>query len=204
VPGEDALGRFLAKLVAHEDLVEACFESIMEKLRQLLPGFGKNLVVNSTDIKAFSNGRRRLKSDPDARWGTPTCSCGLEMAFWGRDGNYLKYRCPPAAGKGVCRDLSPCTHSAYGYVLKLPIKDDIRRHPPVPRETKKWKRLYRLRTSIERVNSRLKELLGLGRITLRGMAKILLRSLLSLLVMVAAAVGMAQRHRFREVRSLVS
>ena len=285
VPGEDALGRFLAKLVAHEDLVEACFESMVEKLRQLLPGFGKNLVVDSTDIKAFSNGRRQLKSDPDARWGakgyteqkqkqgekrdlyywfgyklhllvdaiyelpisftltaanvsdtqqmpvllekvdlrrpetkpesviadkgydsqknyqliyeeysaspiipikeregmqlpdicnargTPTCSCGLEMAFWGRDGNYLKYRCPQAVGKGVCRDLSPCTHSAYGYVLKLPIKDDIRRHPPVPRETKKWKRLYRLRTSIERVNSRLKELLGLGRITLRGMRR---------------------------------
>jgi len=61
-----------------------------------------------------------------------------------------------------------------------------------------------LRTSIERVIGRLKELLGLGRITLRGMAKILLRAHLSLLVMVAAAVGMAQRHRFREVRSLVS
>ena len=318
VPGEDALGRFLAKLVAHEDLVEACFESMVEKLRYLLPEFGKELVVDSTDIKAFSNGHRRQKSDPDARWGakggteqkrvqgknrdlyywfgyklhllvdaiyelpisfsltaanvsdtqqmpvllekadlkrpqtkprsviadkgydsqknyqliyreysaapiipikeregmqlpdicnakgTPTCSCGLEMAFWGRDGDYLKYRCPQAVGKGFCSDLSLCTHSAYGYVLKLPIKDDVRRHPPVPRETKKWERLYRLRTSVERVHSRLKELLGLSRITVRGIMKVLTRSLLSLLVMVAAAVGMSQRHRFREVRSLVS
>lgn len=318
VPGEDAMGRFLAKLVAHEDLVEVCFESMVERLRHLLPGFGQKLVVDSTDIKAFSNGHRRQKSDPDARWGakgtaeqkqeqgrkrdlyywfgyklhllvdgiyelplsfsitpanvsdtqqmpvllekaklkrpeakpeaiiadkgydsqqnnqliyheysaspvipikeregmqlpdicnakgTPTCSCGLEMAFWGRDGDYLKYRCPQAVGKGVCSDLSPCTHSSYGYVLKLPIKDDVRRHPPIPRETKKWERLYRLRTSVERVNSRLKELLGLGRITVRGMMKVLTRSLLSLLVMVAAAVGMSQRHRFREVRSLVS
>ena len=318
VPGEDALGRFLAKLIAHEDLVEACFESMVEKLRHLLPGFGQKLVVDSTDIKAFSNGHRRRKSDPDARWGakgitegkqeqgkkrdlyywfgyklhllvdgiyelpvsfsltpanesdtqqmpvllekaklkrpevkadaiiadkgydsqknyqliyeeysaspiipikeragmqlpdicnargTPTCSCGLEMAFWGRDGNYLKYRCPQVVGKGVCSDLSPCTHSTYGYVLKLPIKDDVRRHPPIPRETKKWGRLYSLRTSVERVNSRLKELLGLRKLTVRGMMKVLTRSLLSLLVMVAAALGMAQRHRFRDMRSLVS
>ena len=26
--------------------------------------------------------------------GTPTCGCGLEMVYQGRDGNYLKYRCP--------------------------------------------------------------------------------------------------------------
>jgi len=106
--------------------------------------------------------------------------------------------------KGVCSDLSPCTHSAYGYVLKLPIKNNVRRHPPIPRETKKWKKLYSLRTSVERVNSRLKELLGLRKLTVRGIMKVLTRSLLSLLVMVAAAVGMAQRHRFREVRALVT
>jgi hypothetical protein len=69
VPGEDAMGRFLSKLVAHEDLVEVCFESMVERLRHLLPGFGQKLVVDSTDIKAFSNGHRRQKSDPDARWG---------------------------------------------------------------------------------------------------------------------------------------
>lgn len=79
--------------------------------------------------------------------GTPTCSCGLEMVFWGSDGDYLKYRCPQAVGKGVCSNLSPCTHSAYEYVLKLPIKDDMRRHPLIPRETKKWERLYHLRTT---------------------------------------------------------
>ena len=75
--------------------------------------------------------------------GTPTCSCGLEMVFRGRDGDYLKYSCPQAVGKGVCSDLSPCTRPAYGYVLKLPIKDDVRRHPPIPRETKKWEKVIR-------------------------------------------------------------
>jgi hypothetical protein len=135
--------------------------------------------------------------------GTPVCSCGLEMAFWGRDGNYLKYRCPQVVGKGKCLSRFRCTDSSYGYVLKLPIMADPRRHVPVPRESKKFKRLYRLRTAIERVNSRVKELLGLGKITVRGIAKVTVRSLLSLLVMLAAAVGMAERNRFKELRVLV-
>ena len=331
VPSEDALSRFLEKLVTHEELVKVCFDDLVERVRCLLPGFGRKLVVDSTDIKAFSNGYRRHKSDPDARWGvkkangyyysrgesdgsegegakkgkrrdlyywfgyklhllidgvyelpiscvvtsaneadttqmpvlleqaslkrpesrpeaviadkgydsqknnelvyneyhaapiipikerkgmqlpdicnakgTPTCSCGLEMVYRGRDGNYLKYRCPHVLGRGICSDLSLCTASPYGYVLKLPIKDDVRRHPPLPRQTKKWERLYRLRSSVERVNSRLKELLGLGSITVRGIRKVMVRALLSLLVMIAAAVGMAQRNKLKEIRALVS
>jgi IS5 family transposase len=332
IPSEDALGRFLKKLVRHEKLVEKCFTSLVEQLRELLPGFGDKLAVDSTDIKAYANGHRKNPSDSDARWGakgagqhtapktkpvvvgerkeaekgkrrdlywwfgyklhlvvdaiyelpvsfvvtpanesdtkqmaellkkagadkeetkpqaviadkgydsqdnyqfiyrqcksspiipireregeqlpdicnakgTPTCSCGLEMVYWGRDGNYLKYRCPHVLGKEKCKSRFRCTPSAYGYVLKLPIGDDPRRHPPVPRESKKFERLYILRTSIERVNSRVKELLGLGKITIRGIAKVTVRSLLSLLVMLAAAVSMAQRHRLKEVRCLVT
>ena len=323
IPDEDALGRFLKKLVIHEKEVEECFESMVEQMRQLFPGFGQKLVGDSTDIAAWSKGHRRQPSDRDAKWGakntsprgekaeggkrdrkkddlyywfgyklhllidaltelpvsfavtpanvadtvelpnlmeraklkrpeakpeavildkgydsqnnndvvykeykaapiipireregaqlegicnakgTPTCGCGLEMVYWGRDGNYLKYRCPAVLGRAKCKDLSPCTPSAYGYVLKLPIADDVRRHPPVPRETKKWKRLYKLRTSIERVNGRLKDFLGLRRITVRGIAKVTVRSLLSLMVMVATAIGMAQRNRLKEVRTLV-
>ena len=328
LPSEDALGRFLKKLMRHEDLIEKCFADLVAELRQLLPGFGDKLAVDSTDIKAYANGHRKSPSDPDARWGakgaghhagpsqgnadkegkqakqrdlyywfgyklhlvvdavyelpvsflltpanesdtkqmaellkkaganqeetkpraviadkgydsqdnyqfiysqcksapiipirereneqlpdicnakgTPTCSCGLEMAYWGRDGEYLKYRCPQAVGKGECKSRFRCTPSPYGYVLKLPINDDPRRHPPVPGETKKWHRLYRLRGAVERVNSRVKELLGLGQITVRGIGKVTVRAILSLLVMLAAGVSMAQRQRFKEVRSLVT
>ncbi len=136
---------------------------------------------------------RLLERDKDAR-----------MVFWGRDGNYLKYRCPEAVGKGVCKSRFKCTSSPYGYVLKLPINDDPRRHPPVPRESKKWQRLYRLRTAIKRVNSRVKGLLGLGTITLRGIGKVTVRAMLSLLVMLAAGVGMTRRHRLSELRIIVT
>ncbi len=285
-----------------------------------MPGFGAKLAVDSTDIKAYSNGHREIPSDPDARWGakeashkrektgqakkkdtyywfgyklhlvidafyelpvsflvtpanesdtlqmptllkkagaeqdenkpqaviadkgydsqdnnkyiygrckafpiipirewkdmqlpdicnakgTPLCSCGLEMVYWGRDGNELKYRCPHVLGKRECKSRFRCTSSPYGYVMKLPIADDPRRHPPVPRESKKWHKLYCLRTAIERVNSRVKDLLGLDRITLRGIGKVTMRSLMSLLVMLAAAVSMAKVQRFKELRCLVT
>ncbi len=331
VPTEDALGRFVTRVVEQQDLLEECLERLVERLRQLLPGFGRKLVVDSTDIKAYANGHRRQPSDPDARWGakgagrpaegqvetgsdeaasgkgkgkrrdvyywfgyklhllidpvyelpvtftvtpanvadtrqmppllekaklerpgrrpeaviadkgydsksnsdliyktyqsapiipiiekpgmqlpdicnakgTPTCACGLPMVYWGRDGRYLKYRCPHALGTARCSDRFRCTPSRYGYVLKLPIGNDPRRHPPVPRETRKWERLYRLRSAVERVNSRVKDLLGLRRITVRRIAKVSARCVLSLLVMLGSAVGMAQRNRLRELRALV-
>jgi IS5 family transposase len=137
--------------------------------------------------------------------GTPTCACGLEMVYWGRDGNYLKYRCPDAVGKAKCLSRFKCAPPPYGYVLKLPVmKEDPRRHVPIPHETRKWARFYRMRTAIERVNSRLKQLLGLDNLTLRGIGKVTVRSTLSLLVMLAAAMGMAARHRLKEMRMLVT
>ncbi len=74
IPSEDALGRFLKKLVKHEDLVEKCFTSLVERLRELLPGFGDKLVVDSTEIKAYSNGHRKHPSDSDAHWGAKGAS----------------------------------------------------------------------------------------------------------------------------------
>jgi len=328
MPGEDALGRFLKKLLKHAALFDAFIQDLVNQLRELLPGFGAKLAVDSTDILAYANGYRAHPSDIDARWGakkkinrkakdlsateekqgkkkepevyywfgyklhlvidalyelplafiltpaneadttylkpllqkakvdqektrpevvitdkgydsqenntfvfqeckatpiipirerkeaqlpdicnaqgTPLCSCGLKMVYWGRDGNYLKYRCPYALGKAECKSRFRCSSSPYGYVLKLPIAEDVRRHPPLPRESKKWERLYRMRTAVERVNSRVKELLGLGKITLRGIKKVTVRSALSLLVMLAAAVSMAKERKYQAIRSLVT
>jgi transposase len=328
MPGEDALGRFLKKLVKHAALFDEFIGDLVNKLRELLPGFGSKLAIDSTDILAYANGYREHPADIDARWGakkkghsktknkaegekkkgekkepdvyywfgyklhlvidalyelplafiltpaneadttylkpllqkaeadqektrpemiitdkgydsrenntyvykecgatpiipipewkegqlpdicnaqgTPLCSCGLAMVYWGRDGNYLKYRCPHALGKAACESRFRCSSSSYGYVLKLPIAEDVRRHPPVPRESKKWERLYKMRTAVERVNSRVKELLGLGEITLRGIKKVTVRSALSLLIMLAAAVSLAKEHKYQEIRSLVT
>jgi IS5 family transposase len=69
IPSQDALGRFLKKLAGRGDLLEKCFADLVKEARQLLPGFGTKLAIDSTDIKAYSNGHRKTPSDPDARWG---------------------------------------------------------------------------------------------------------------------------------------
>jgi len=74
IPSEDALGRFLKKLVKHEELLEECFVGLVERLRELLPGFGDKLAVDSTDINAYGNGHGKNPSDPDARWGAKGAS----------------------------------------------------------------------------------------------------------------------------------
>jgi len=69
MPGEDAFGRFLKKLVKHAAVFDECIQDLVNLLRDLLPGFGAKLVVDSTDIPAYSNGHREHPSDSDARWG---------------------------------------------------------------------------------------------------------------------------------------
>lgn len=140
--------------------------------------------------------------------GTPLCPCGLPMLFWGRDGHYLKYRCPEKSNLLCCvqehAGTSHCSTSEYGLVIKLNMKDDPRRYVPVPRETKKFARLYKLRSGVERVNSRLKENLILDELRVRGIKKVKVRVGLNMLVMLAIAVAMAERGRLKDCRRLVT
>ena len=69
MPGEDAPGRFLKKLVKHTELFDEFIQDLVDRLRELLPGFGGKLAIDSTDIPAYSNGHREQPSDTEARWG---------------------------------------------------------------------------------------------------------------------------------------
>ncbi len=140
--------------------------------------------------------------------GTPLCPIGLKMIYWGRDGHYLKYRCPEKGGRLCCliehAKTDRCTTSDYGLVVKLDMRDDPRRYVPVPRETPQWHRLYKQRSGVERVNSRLKDNLILDELRVRGMDKVKVRVGLNVLVMLAIAVAMAERNRLNDCRRLVT
>ena len=131
--------------------------------------------------------------------GTPICDCGGFMRYAGRDGRYLKFRCPKH------KELrgGPCSDSRYGRVLKIAISEDERRWPGLARQSKKWARLFRRRTAVERVNSRLKEHLQLDEQYVRGIGKVTVNATLSLLVMVGASLAMARRERWKDLRRLV-
>ena len=104
-----------------------------------------------------------------------------------------------------CREtMENCTTSKYGCVLKVRIEEDPRRFPGLSRDSKKWKRLYKERTGCERVNSRLKEYLLLDRQHVRGKKKVTVQVVMSLLVMLASAIAMADLDKLENVRQIVA
>lgn len=55
--------RFIAKLLRHADLIDAMFNGLIERLRELLPDFGRDLAIDGKAIGAWS------KLDPEASEG---------------------------------------------------------------------------------------------------------------------------------------
>jgi transposase len=138
--------------------------------------------------------------------GTVICPSGHKMVYWGRDGGYLKWRCPAKVGRKpkVCTFRGGCgTPSEYGRVVKVRISEDSRRWPGLWRESRKFERLYRKRTAVERVNSRLKEHLLLDDLTIRGIDKVQVHVGVGLVVMLAGAWAMAQADRQDRMRRTV-
>ena len=69
----------------------------------------------------------------------------------------IKYRCPARHGGWTCPSDARCNAGkSCGKTVRVPRDIDLRRFPPIPRATKKFERLYKGRTAVERVNARLK------------------------------------------------
>jgi hypothetical protein len=171
-------------------------------------------VVEQMDAQAIIRMRRYVEGDDlcDAaicrcnERGTPICMSDQKMVYWGRDGDYLKWRCPVAVGAAtpeVCEWGGACSTSDYGSVLKQPIAEDYRRWPGIARESAKFERLYDKRSSVERVNGRLKEYMQLDDLTVRGKQKVRVHVSLALLVMLAGAVAVAEEGMLERVRQTV-
>jgi hypothetical protein len=73
----------------------------------------------------------------------------------------LKYRCPAKHEGWACPMSATCNAGkSYGKTVRVPQATDPRRFPSLPRATKKFERLYKGRTAVERVNARLKVFWG--------------------------------------------
>jgi len=80
----------------------------------------------------------------------------------------LKYRCPARHEGWTCPHDAVCNAGKkYGKTVRVDQTIDLRRFPPIPRATKKFERLYKGRTAVERVTARLKIFWGVddGNIT---------------------------------------
>lgn len=70
IPSKFAYSRFMRKLQAKhsEVLVKGIMRKLTHKCYETFPGFGNRVAIDSTDLKAWSNGGKTHKSDPDAGW----------------------------------------------------------------------------------------------------------------------------------------
>lgn len=120
----------------------------------------------------------------------PVCSGGYPLTYWGKDGNFLKFRCPHATGRCNCpHGMAWCSDSNYGYTLKINCKENIRFNGYPYRATTDWRLEYNKRTAVERCNSRLKCNLNLDNIRSKGIKKAMLHAILNCITLVAGTIA---------------
>jgi Transposase DDE domain/Transposase domain (DUF772) len=94
-----------------------------------------------------------------------------KMAYIGHEPERgtLKYRCPAKHEDWECPMSNVCNAGrSYGKTVRVPREVDLRRFPALPRATKKFERMYKGRTAVERVNARLKLFWGVDDGNLTG------------------------------------
>lgn len=112
----------------------------------------------------------------------------------------LKYVCPAKAYGLSCACVQTCP---VAHSIRVDMRHDRRIFTPVARSSYQWKRLYKARSSVERVNSRLDTSFCFEDHYIRGMQKMKLYCCLSLCIMQSMALGRIRQHRPELMRSLV-
>jgi hypothetical protein len=113
----------------------------------------------------------------------------------------LKYICPMKAYGLTCQGSDQCVHAMKSERVSMEI--DRRIFTPIARSSYAWKREYKKRTAVERVNARLDVSFGFEKHFIRGFQKMEIRVGLALCVMLAMAVGRIKEQRQELMRSLV-
>lgn len=152
--------------------------------------------AHSRGAKTIVSLNRRGEKEPTARFDANrplVCSMGYPMVYWVADAKRgeLKFRCPHVCGKVDCPQGSSWGSSSdYGMVVESKNADDLRSHSLPHRSSRNCKELYNLRTVVERVFSRLEEMLGADSPKVRGLQKVIAHLTLSSIVLLAGTLAL--------------
>jgi DDE family transposase/transposase-like protein DUF772 len=122
-----------------------------------------------------------------------------QMAYTGYepDRETLKYRCPAKHEGWTCPMSELCNAGKeYGKTVRVPREIDLRRFPSLPRGTKKFERMYKGRTAVERVNGRLKVFWGADDGNVRGSRRFTAQVGVVMIVHAAFATLLASAPRY--------
>lgn len=259
IPSQPTFSRFGTKLAKSTGefilAVKNILRTLTRRLYDTFPGFGRSVAIDSTDIKAWSNGgkrgRKKLKgnvrrqkarpgqvSDPDAGWVVKTNTEGNKKYVWGFKVHILccaETELPIVVdiSKGNLHDvnkasplLSQARYTMGGRFRPEHVicdsaysSDNLRRsisqhywaepiidpNPGHKRafaklvKTPEWTAIYNKRTSIERLNGRLKGFRRLDSVRVRGRFKVRLHAMLSAIVCQALGLATTSRASVRAV-----
>ena len=102
IPTKFAYSRFMRKLSQpkYVVMVKNIMRSLTRSLYETLPDFGKSVAIDSTDLKAWSNGAKKPVADPDATWAAKLDTSGKKKFYYGYKLHLLadtQYEIPIAA-----------------------------------------------------------------------------------------------------------
>jgi hypothetical protein len=125
-----------------------------------------------------------------------------EMAYGGfeKERGTLKYRCPAKHYGYACSGERWCP---VGKAVRISMEEDRRVFTPLARSSYRWKSIYKKRTAVERVNSRLDVSFGFEQHYIRGLKKMKLRCGIAFCIMLAMALGRIKEKQKDYMRSLV-
>jgi transposase len=85
MPSKFAYSRFIHKLSQPNIvvMVKNVMRSLTRQLYDVVPEFGKSVAIDSTDLKAWSNGSKKPVSDKDATWAIKPDTAGKKKYFFG-------------------------------------------------------------------------------------------------------------------------
>lgn len=117
----------------------------------------------------------------------------------------IKYRCPAKHDGLPCASEEKCNAGkAYGLTVRIKCEEDLRRFPAIGRATKQFERLYKGRTSVERVNARLKIFWGMDDGNVVGARRFHAHVGVVMVVHAALALWLAKQPRWEGSLSAVS
>jgi len=144
-------------------------------------------LLNHWNIQPFIDLNKRSKGnfkyDPPidvTDEGVPICKAGFKMVNWGPDPKLKrhKWRCPHVCLKSCECPIFNCSDSDYGRTIYTKAKWDLRIFTPIPRDSKKWKKTMKKRTSSERRNSKVKIQYNLEQDNVRSKSRWLIRTVM--------------------------
>ena len=219
--GEQPVARALFRRLGktHREVLEACQYGLADKgyddtalIRQLWDDQGIKPVIDIRNCWQEADGQdtRVVSGLSNVIYdyeGTVCCCCPRTgevraMAYGGfeQKRGTLKYRCPAAHYGAACRGRSECPLATS---IRIPLSEDRRVFTPLARSSYAWKKIYKKRTAVERVNSRLDVSFGFENHFIRGRRKMKLSCGLAFIVMLAMALGRVKEKQKEKLRSLL-